>query len=158
MERMPSDRAPDSNIERACREFELRCPGFELKQTGTDEDGALTLCLARKPNVNVAYTIGAERAYDEALLDVVEPPKKLGKRDGYDGGWVWRAAAAARAFIGSPQFNVAFGDRDHVPLSAVYELELPATWEASVSVRPSADGVHRLVLDAKIVRKVNDAV
>lgn len=149
-----------SLIERAQREFEQRYPGFELRQTGVDVDGTVTLELVRKRNANVAYTIGAERAYDEALLDVVEPPKKLGRQgDDYEGGWVWRDAASARAFIGSPQFCAAFDDRDHAPTSAVYELELPAPWETSVSANPSAvDGVHRLLLSARIVRKVTDAM
>lgn len=36
-----STNALESSIERASREFELRCPDFELKQTGGDEYNAL---------------------------------------------------------------------------------------------------------------------
>lgn len=125
-----------------------------------DANGTVMLKLVSKQNPHVAYTIGAERAYDEALLDASDPPKKLGKQgDDYEGGWVWRDASMARAFIGSPKFCAAFGDRDHAPVSAVYELELPGPWEASVSANPSVvDGVHRLLLSARIVRKVTDVM
>lgn len=102
----------------------------------------------------VAYTVGAERQYDAALLDVVFPPRKLGARGAqYDGGWVWRDIATAKAFIGSHEFNAAFGNIP--PKCAVYEIKLQSTWEASVNSEPSAiDGVHRLLLDAPIVKKV----
>lgn len=38
--------------------------------------------------MNIAYTIGAERSYDEYLLSSCIHTK-LGKRDDYPGGWAW---------------------------------------------------------------------
>lgn len=119
---------------------------------------ALLVSVQHEAPEHVAYTVGAERSYDEAL-SAGGSPSKLGKsHDGYGGGWVWRSENDARAFIGSAEFCASFA-RATPPLCAVYELALPAPWEAAVSQEPeAADGVHRLIVDARIVRKVKHVV
>ncbi len=93
----------------------------------------------------IAYTIGHERSYDTALLK--PPVYKIGATSDpteptYPGGWVWRSEADARAFLVSyPEF-------------AVYELRLPASWAECVTTQPADDGVHTLIFDAEIIRKI----
>ena len=96
-----------------------------------------------------AYTIGAEKSYDLALTNPSEPATKLGQRleedPPYGGGWVWRTAEEAHSFI---------QDRPLCFVPAVYELLLPTSWEADVSQDVDEAGVHRLLHDALIMRKV----
>lgn len=99
---------------------------------------------------SVAYTIGAEKSYDLALTEE-NPVRKLGVRPydepPYGGGWVWRTAEDARAFIASQKVPLWF-------IPAVYELLLPTKWSVDVSKDVAEDGVHRLLNDAIIVRKI----
>jgi hypothetical protein len=95
-----------------------------------------------------AYTVGAEQSYDLALRE--DPAvTKLGTRPDddppYPGGWVWRTAEEAWAFV-------AGASLPFVP--AVYELSLPTGWDEDVTTDVGADGVHHLLHDARIVCKV----
>lgn len=98
---------------------------------------------------SAAYTIGREKSYDIALTEG-SPVSKLGARPDedppYGGGWVWRTAEDAQAFIASQKVVLWWGP-------AVYELCLPTGWDVDVSKDMEADGVHRLINDATIVRK-----
>lgn len=106
-----------------------------------------------------AYTLGHKTSYDKAL---VEKPsvKKLGKRpvghpdvpEGYDGGWVWKTAEEAHAYYAGNKEAIE-GEKNR--RFAVYRLKLKGTWESDVSKRRATDGVHRLLVDAKIVGRVD---
>jgi len=99
--------------------------------------------------VSQAFTIGSQSSYDRALAES-DPVTKLGVRPEddppYEGGWVWRTAEDALAFI---QHNA-------LPFkAAVYVLELPTGWNTDVSPEPHpSDGVHRLLHDALITGRV----
>jgi len=105
-----------------------------------------------------AYTLGATRSYDQALAE--EPTTmKIGFRPdspewpgGYEGGWVWPTAEAARAYWDEHQGEIL--DTYTAKSFSVYEIQLPGSWESSVSAEPAPDGVHRLLVDARIIRKV----
>lgn len=91
--------------------------------------------------MNVAFTIGNRVSYDRDLAQRVV--HKIGKRDDYDGGWVWRTREEAEEFI----------RRVPQPFDAkVYALLLPRGWKEDVSAEPAADGVHRLLQNARIVQ------
>jgi len=91
-----------------------------------------------------AFTIGNATSYDRALAEEPEV-LKLGAFDDYAGGWVWRTAADAQAFM----------DAAALPWEgAVYELELPTGWEADVNPKVAPDGAHNLLHDARILRRV----
>ena len=91
-----------------------------------------------------AFTIGSQKAYDRDLA-TLEVNKKIGVRDDYGGGWVWRTAEEAQAFIDTHP-ELAF-------TAKVYGLVLPRSWEADVSPEPEPeDGVHRLLNDANLVQ------
>lgn len=92
----------------------------------------------------VAYTIGSTKSYDQALSE--EPRvQKLGAYEDYEGGWVWKTTTEAHTFI----VNTT------LPFNAsVYELQLPTSWEVDVSPTCADDGVHRLLHDALIIRKI----
>lgn len=109
--------------------------------------------------MNIAYTIGNERNYDKTLAESKasgRPMRKVGKSDqgvdpeypgGYPGGWVFktidRAAAAcadAPLLLGS------------AAVFAVYEIELPGTWDECTYEH---DGARHLLVNAVIVRKVD---
>jgi hypothetical protein len=100
------------------------------------------------------YTIGNEANYDKTLAESKasgRPMRKTGKGDQgrdaeYPGGWVFddldRAVAAtldAPMLLGS---SAVF---------AVYELELPGTWDECTYVH---DGARHLLVDAEVRRKV----
>lgn len=99
-----------------------------------------------------AFTVGNERSYDQALSSP-SPVHKLGVRPEwdppYEGGWVWRTAEEALAFLAE----------NPVPWPpGVYELVLPSGWDEDVLPEPdSQDGVHRLRNDSLIIRKVQGA-
>ena len=99
-----------------------------------------------------AFTLGNTSGYDRLLAE--QPvTTKIGLRDNYLGGWVWRTEAEARAFLQSDLFG-AGTDRDPRKYS-VYLLDLPGPWEECCSPTPDpSDGVHRLWKDAPLVRKV----
>jgi hypothetical protein len=103
-----------------------------------------------------AFTVGYAKVYDEGLEHPAptNPNTKLGRRDDYEGGWIWRTPQEAATFLKSSAFAHAFPGRDPNEF-AVYRLELPTGWDADVSVEPhTSDGVHRLLHDALIVSKV----
>jgi hypothetical protein len=102
----------------------------------------------------IAYTIGNESNYDKTLAESKasgRPMRKTGKGDqgrdaDYPGGWVFddldRAVAAtldAPMLLGS---SAVF---------AVYELELPGTWDECTY---TYDGARHLLVDAEVRRKV----
>lgn len=99
-----------------------------------------------------AYTIGHHISYDHSLASEPEV-KKLGRTDDYEGGWVFRTAAEARGFMTSPAWAALEVKRDAANY-AVYELELPGPWSECASAKPAEDGVHRLLISSRIVRKV----
>ncbi|HEY8097147.1 MAG TPA: hypothetical protein VIE65_13775 [Methylobacter sp.] len=100
-----------------------------------------------------AFTIGNKESYDESLADW---PSKIGRRpiddpdfpNGYAGGWVWRSAAAAHAWLsgidsisddgGIPEFRrhgdykISFEGGQPVECD-VYGLILSSGWELDVS-------------------------
>ena len=89
-----------------------------------------------------AYTIGARPTYDSNLATwsrVRKTGRRLYDNPPYEGGWVWRHAHEAEAFM------VASA----LPFEAkVYGLCLPTGWGVDVTPTPDADGVHRLINDA----------
>ena len=102
--------------------------------------------------MTLAYTIGSEKSYDDALLDTHEPTSKIGVRPDWDppyaGGCLWRTPEEARAFIEVSGDTLGFN-------AAVYELALPTGWDEDASPGVSPDGpFHHLLHDALIVRKV----
>ena len=100
-----------------------------------------------------AFTLGRASSYDP---DLTKNPKlrKLGKSEGYDGGWVWPTAQAAAAFRNSKDWQKAPADWDPADFE-VYALRLPVPWAECVSADPDpSDGVHRLLRDARILHKV----
>lgn len=100
----------------------------------------------------LAYTIGAEKSYDEALADTESPPVKIGMRPfwepPYEGGCLWRTPQEAQAYIEAQGDTLGFK-------AAVYELVLPTGWNVDASSTVVSDGPYHLLLhDARIVRKV----
>jgi len=101
--------------------------------------------------MQLAYTIGAQRSYDESLLDLENPPVKCGLHpewdEPYGGGWIWRTAQEAADFIRNVGAAMGFN-------AAVYEVALPNGWAQDVSPHVGEDGVHRLLVDSRILRRV----
>lgn len=99
---------------------------------------------------NLAFTIGNRKGYDHALA-TQERAHKTGVRPEsdppYRGGWVWKTAEDADAFI----------KRTPLPfVAAVYAIELPTGWNEDVSPEPCPeDGVHNLLHDAVILHRVD---
>jgi len=91
--------------------------------------------------VITAYTIGNRVSYDR---DMGPYMKKTGRRPDYKGGWVFRTAQEAQAYIDQHGHEWHFEGK-------VYGLILPTGWEEDVSTEPAEDGVHRLLHDARIV-------
>lgn len=100
----------------------------------------------------IGFTVGRAANYDAWLRDS-PAPAKCGAYEGYDGGWIWRTAAQAQAFLASEPFARAF---DLPPSEfSIYRLELLSGWAFDVSASPHpSDGVHRLLNDAPIVERV----
>ncbi len=99
----------------------------------------------------IAYTIGRTSAYDKNL-SYFEPLKKLGKMKGYEGGWVWLTAEEAEHFKNNDMRKCC---PEWEPKNfSVYQLNLPNSWDKDVSKEPGEDGIHSLLNDAIIVRKV----
>lgn len=99
--------------------------------------------------LTLAFTLGRTSSYDAALLEK-EPAKKIGKREDYPGGWVWKASSEAEIV----RQNLRAYDPDWDPSDfSIYDLELPYGWLQDVSTDPGPDGVHHLLVDAIIVRK-----
>lgn len=99
----------------------------------------------------IAYTIGNPKVYDKNLVKYCKFYKS-GKNHGYDdksyeGGWVWKTIEEAKEFIRKETLSFP---------AEVYEINLPNGWEQDVSLFPGEDGVHNLLIDAQILRKVGD--
>ena len=92
----------------------------------------------------IAYTIGNSKVYDENLKKH-HKLFKSGKNSFYEGGWVWKTIKEARTFIQISSLSF---------LAEVYEIQLPNGWEQDVSLLPGEDGVHNLLVDAIILRKI----
>lgn len=88
-----------------------------------------------------AYTLGHTESYDQALRE--GPVKKSGKKDGYEGGWVFKTAEEAEEFNKRTQKGKGY---------SVYGLILPNSWEEDVSENPAEDGIHTLLNSAMIVK------
>ena len=98
-----------------------------------------------------AYTIGNSVAYD-AHLAKGEPVHKLGRCEGYDGGWVWRTREEAQAFIDAPD-SVLYSYPDFQGMKfKVYGLKLTGTWETDVTPEVGSDGIHHLIVDAELFK------
>lgn len=114
-----------------------------------DVDRAVRLVAGGLGGGTVAYTVGHQESYDRALAD--EPVvRKLGRSGSYPGGWVFRDLEAAIEVARAGRLP----DRDEHVCLAVYLLEMPGAWEACVSPEPDQNGVQRLLVDARIVRRV----
>ena len=98
--------------------------------------------------MEIAYTIGHEKNYDILLLsgETHKLGRQLDESPPYPGGWVWRTALEAQTFIQ----NTTLGFE-----AAVYTLELVECWKTDVTPYPGEDGVHNLLIDARIVGKVH---
>lgn len=95
----------------------------------------------------IAYTIGAERSYDEALEDARTtgvPVKKTGPRSDYPGGWCFPEFEDAVLFIRNNKLKFK---------PAVYKLELPDNWESCTRTGDD-EGSWNLTTDAIVTGKV----
>lgn len=99
-----------------------------------------------------AYTVGHTQSYDLYLSKASNPLKK-GRYDDYPGGWIWRTVEEARKFLARNDLEELYQDMDSRKFS-VYELELPTSWEVDVTSVPDQNGIHHLIPDAIILRKV----
>lgn len=102
--------------------------------------------------MNVAYTIGNFSSYDKSLA-TEEEVFKTGKYDDYPGGWVWQTKEAALEFIDHNAIIIDGTLRDSKKF-AVYEVSLIGDWNSDVSKEVDKDGIHNLLKDALIVRKL----
>ena len=97
-----------------------------------------------------AYTIGAAKSYDQALVEAATtgvPVKKIGKgcpaEPDYPGGWVWKGKDSAIEFA-----TETTAQQGH--LFVAYEIELPGDWDDCTYL---GDEVHHLLVDATIVAR-----
>lgn len=102
--------------------------------------------------MKIAYTIGNVSSYDKAL-DTGDEVVKLGKTDNYSGGYVWQTAKEAQNFIDADNIIIDGIKRDKDKF-AVYELRLNDSWDRDVSLEVDEDGVHNLINNAVVVRKI----
>ena len=100
----------------------------------------------------VAFTVGRTSVYDRDLEENVNSTK-VGAREDYLGGWVWKNDWEAKLFLDSGMISVV-SDLKNPETFSVYELELITSWDEDVSLLPGVDGIHHLKHDAKIKRKV----
>lgn len=101
----------------------------------------------------IAFTVGYTPSYDEGLL-TGKGNTKMGQTPDYEGGWIWRTAEDARAWLHRPEgFTIDGVTRDPNEFS-VYQLDLPNGWAEDASTKPGPDGAHLLLHDARIVAKV----
>ena len=99
----------------------------------------------------VAYTIGNTKSYDEALVSDPYHCQKIGKKHDYDGGWIWKTAEEAEAFIHSEEFlKIDWGDgKARTPNKfSVYKVMLVHGWD-DVSPIPGEDGIYNLLVDSE---------
>lgn len=99
----------------------------------------------------IVYTIGNTESYNKALAEEPDKCFKLGESKEYQGGWIWKTAKEATAFIYSQDFlNVDWGDgqrRDPQKFS-VYKVFLANGWD-DVTPVPGKDGIYHLKIDSK---------
>jgi hypothetical protein len=107
--------------------------------------------------MTIAFTIGNEANYDKTLAESKasgRPMRKTGKSDqgrdaDYPGGWVFDdIGRAIEATLDAP---LLLGS---AAVFAVYELELPGTWDECTYVH---DGARHLLVDAVVIGKVDEA-
>ena len=103
--------------------------------------------------MTTAFIIGSRFAY-EALSTQGPSAKKRGAARSGIGSRVWRTREEAEAFLGPDRF-FDFGAGPVV--CGVYGLVLAGTWDTDVSTAPEGDGVHRLLVDARIFGFDTDA-
>lgn len=105
-----------------------------------------------------AYTIGekASRERVAAAWAADRPETKMGFRwnrgeakSSFDGSLAWKTPTEAAAFL---RTYGAIAQTEAV----VYEMRLPNGWESDVSPDPDPHGAHRLLVDALLVRAVDE--
>lgn len=100
-----------------------------------------------------AYTVGNKASYEEGLA--AGKLMKAGATDEHEGGWVWRTREEAVSFLDSWNWEISFDGRPPVRME-VYGILLPNGWDQDVASHPTEDGIHRLLVDAEIVKLEKD--
>lgn len=99
----------------------------------------------------IVYTIGNSKTYDEDLI-AKDKVKKVGKKDNYLGGWIWKTQEDAFKFIKSQDFlNLDWGDgnpRDPLNFS-VYGVVI-CNWEEDIYFS-NEDNQFHLLNDSPLV-------
>ena len=102
----------------------------------------------------IAYTIGNTSSYDFSLSNTPDSSFKTGAHDDYEGGWIWKTAEEAQAFIWSEEFlKVDWGDNLPRPPEkfSVYKVELANGWD-DVSPIPGSDGIYHLLVNSRFYK------
>jgi hypothetical protein len=103
----------------------------------------------------VAFTIGHTKSYDQTLAEYLpEECRKLGAQDDYEGGWIWKTAAEAEAFIHSEDFlQVNWGDgKFRSPENfSVYKVELVNGYQ-DISPIIDKDGIYNLLVSSRFYK------
>ncbi len=105
----------------------------------------------------IAFTIGFTASYDESIRTGVDD-KKMGQREDYEGGWVWKTPCQALSWLYRPEGLTIDGQKRDPNEFSIYSLALPRGWAEDVSEKPGPDGAHLLLHDAKLVAKVLPSV
>lgn len=104
--------------------------------------------------MSFAYTLGLTKSYDTDLASsegCIKMGRRLSPRK-YSGGWLFQTAEEAEDFrlhrmeSVCPDWNAAN--------FSVYEVEI-TSWEADAWGPHPTDGVHRLLNDSRVTRKVS---
>lgn len=99
----------------------------------------------------IVYTIGHAESYENCLKSSPGEAYKMGKRNDYEGGSIWKTAEEAQAFINSDKFNgIVWADgkpRQSKDFS-VYKVELVNGY-TDISPKPHEDGYYELLVDSK---------
>lgn len=101
-----------------------------------------------------AFTIGNPSIYDPDLAEATAQGgtiKKIGRREGYSGGWVWRTSEDAQAFA-DQLGSLASGQW------AVYGLKLPSGWDTDVDPARGDDGQYHLINDALLIGRLRETL
>lgn len=101
-----------------------------------------------------AYTIGHTDSYNKALAEHPDECFKLGESKDYQGGWIWKTAKEATAFIFSKQFlTIDWGDSQprNPEKFSVFKVFLTNGWD-DVSTVPGINGVFHLKIDSKFAK------
>ena len=98
-----------------------------------------------------AYTVGNEQAYDQHLINNPNA-KKLGIRDGYSGGWIWKDYTEAKSF--ADDLNAGKYKDYKLPDGnyAVYTVLLPTSFNEDTYLN---DNLYHLKNDARLYKKAN---